>query len=436
MAQFRTSADIIDAALRNAGEVTSGTSAYETQALDFINRVHFSLVAGGTIALGKDMTVQIDETWPWAKAKGPLVIELQPKYDTGTITLTQGSEAGTFSSGPTSSLQGYHIQINGREEWFKIAQHTAAATAFELDGAYPDASGSGLSFTAVKLDYQLVPAYIIINESNNKIQFQKTAGVTLTGSLTNGVYSPSDLATHVASVMTAAASGPTITGAYSTTTRKFTLTSDGAGSTTLLIVGNGDQSLFSVHKTLGFDDATTSASLTQTSTYVRGGIARLIEPFRVHKSNEAAIYGIDPESFHRDYPFRYLEEGVPDRFCVLCENGDGVMTVRFNRYPAEKTRVEIEHVPVPRDLKDDAASIPLVPRKWIDVLEDAATAYLMLLKSDDRMQVYINLTQGKLNAMISQHRGQQLRAGQDFGRIIPRRDQIARGRRLFPDDPY
>lgn len=437
MAQFRSTADILDLSLQKAGEVTNGNSAYETQALNYLNAVHMALVCGGTIPVGKDQTIEIDEVWPWAKAKAPLILELQPKYDTGTVTLTLGSEAGTFSAAPSISLQGYHISITGRDEWFKIAQHTAASAAFELDGAYPDASGSGLSYVAAKFDYALTPSYLVINDDNNKIQFQKTAGSTLTGTLTNGTYSPSALATHVAAAITTAASGPTITGAYSAITKLFTLTSDGAGATIFRIVGDGSSSAQSAHRLLGYDDETTSSSATQTSIYVLGGIARLIEPFRVHKGSGDGIFGTDAESFHRNYPLSSTEEGTPDRFCVLSEASDGTFTVRFNRYVSEKTRIEVEHVPVPRDLKDNSSSIPLVPRKHIAVLEDAATFYIMLDKSDDRAQTYANLLQGKLKAMVSQHRGTQVRSGENFGKIISRRDLIPQGRRkLFPQDPY
>ena len=168
MAQFRSSADILDLALQKAGEVTSGTSAYETQALNYLNRVHMTLISGGTIPLGKDSTVQIDEIWPWSRAKFPLLIELQPKYNTGTITLTQGSESGTFSSAPTVSLKGYHIKVFGYDEWYKIGAHTASATAFELETAYAETGGSGLTYLAAKLDYELIPDYIVVNSDNDQ----------------------------------------------------------------------------------------------------------------------------------------------------------------------------------------------------------------------------------------------------------------------------
>jgi hypothetical protein len=438
LAQFRSTADILDLALIKAGEVTNGNSAYEIQALDYLNRVHLALVAGGTIPLGKDQTIQIDEVWPWSRAKSPTIIELQPKYTTGSITLTQGSEAGVFSAAPAASLKGYHFKVDGRSEWFKIGAHTAASTDFELDSAYPDDSGSGLTYIAVKLDYDIVPEFITVNTGNNKFQVQKASGTTLTATLTAGVYAVADLITHVASVATAAAGGPTITGAYSTTTRKFSLTSDLAGATSFYIVGNGDQSGFSIHKALGFDDVTSSASsATQSSTYVLGGVCRLVEPFKIHKGAfGSSVFGIDAEAFQRDYPFSTVGEGYPDRFTVIKEGSDGTFTVRFNRYPVDKTRIEVEHVPVPRDLQDSSSSIPLVPRKHVDVLEDATVFYLMLLKSDDRASAYAGLLQGKLGAMISQNRGALVRSGKDFGQITSRRDKMGRRGNIFGTEPY
>lgn len=436
MAQFRTTADVLDLALQNGGEVTNGNSPYESQILNYLNRVHMAIVAGGTIPLGKDSTVEIDETWNWAKARLPLVLELQPAVTTGTVSLTEGSEAGSFSSAPASSLAGWFIRIAGSDDWFRIASHAAAATAFELDAAYTDTTGATLNFTAAKFDYDLIPSYIVIDSTNNKLQFQETAGTTLTATLTAGSYTPSALATEVQTQMNTTGGTPAYTVSYSAVTRKFTIASDRAGGAVFILVGNGDQSLFSAHKTLGFDDEATTNAASVVSTYVLGGIARLVEPFKLNKDSVGSVFSVDAEKFQRSYPLRSLDEGQPDRFCILRESSDGTLTVRFNAYPEEKTRVEIEYVAVPRDLKDSSASIPLLPRKHVDILEDAATFYLMLNKSDDRMQVYATLMQGKLKAMITQHRGALMRAGENFGQMISRRDRMSTRRRSIFGDPY
>lgn len=439
MAQFRTTADIVDLALRNSGEVTNGNSSYETQCLDYLNRVHMAIVSGGTIPVGKDATVDIDEVWPWAKARRPISLELLPSYDTGTMTLTLDSEAGTFSVAPSYSVAGWYLRVSGREGIYRIASHTASATAFELDVTYPNATGSGLSFEVFKLDYDIIQDLIVIDTTNNKFDFKKTAGGSLlTATLTAGAYTPSALATHVATQVTSTASGPTITGSYSAITKKFTFVSDGAASTVFQpFFATGTNQLQSCHKVLGYDDQDLSGALTYTSTYILGGIARLVEPFQIGKGIGEGIFGIDKESMTRDYPLIDTKEGYPTRFAVIAEEPDGSIKVRFNKFPIEKVRVDVDYIPVPRDLKDSAGSIPLVPRKHVDVLEDAATFYIMLHKNDDRAQVYANLMQGKLKAMIAQNRGSQVRYGKFFGQIVPRKDMVSgRRRSIFPDEPY
>jgi hypothetical protein len=438
LAQFRTTADIMDLALTNAGEVTNGNSPYESDLLNKLNRVHFSFIAGGTIALGSDATVEVDEVWPWALSKRPMILELQPKITTGTVAITLGSEGVTFSSGPSVSVAGWYLKVDGKEGTYRIASHTAASTSAELDGAWPLTTVTAGTFTLFKLDYDLVPSYLVIDDTHNKLDFKKTsAGSTLTATLTAGAYTPSALATHVATQMTTAASGPTITGSYSSVTKLFSFTTDAAGTTTLIpYFATGTNQKQSAHKLLGFDDEDLSAGTTHTSVYSLGGIARLVEPMRIQRGEKMQIYGLDKESFSRDFPPNEIQEGVPTKFSVIYEGDSGDLKVRFNKYPEEKTRIEIDYIPVPRDLKDNAGSIPLVPRKFVDILEDAATFYIMLLKHDNRAGEYAGLVKGKLQSIVNQHRGSLLRTGDSFGRIIPRRDGLGIRRRLFNDEAY
>ena len=438
MAQFRSTADILDLALQKAGEVTNGNSPYETQALNYLNSVHFALVAGGTIPIGKDTTVEIDETWPWAKAKSPLSLKLQPKITTGTVSLTNGSVSGTFSSAPASSLEGWYLRVVGQAQGLlRIAHHAAAATSFSLDDEFLGTTGTTLSYEAIKLDYELIPELIVTNSENDKIQFQETAGTTITGTLTRGVRSPSAYITHVVSVLNTAGGTPVYTGSYDASTRKFTINSDRGGSSVFVIVGTGDQSHRSAHKPLGLDDENTTNAASVVSTYALGGIARLVEPFRVVDGSGELIFGVDSETFAREFPLSLTEEGRPTHFSVVREDADGRFVVRFNSYPASELKVEVEHVPVPRDLKDSASSIPIVPRKHVDALQDAAIFFIMMDKSDDRAQTYANLLQGKLKSMISQHRGSLVKSGRNFGAVIPRRDNMPRRKRnLFGSEPY
>ena len=430
MAQFRTTADILDSALRKAGEVTNGNSPYEADALEYLNVVHFALLSGGTIPVGKDTTIEIDEVWPWSRAKSPIILELQPKHDTGTISLTNGSTAGTFSSAPASSLEGWHIKVDGKGEWFKIVQHTAASASFSLDSFYASDTGTGLNYKAVKLDYDLVPSLITVNDENNKIQFQEVLGTTITATVADGIYTPSDLCTAVDAALDGAGTAD-YTSSYSAITKKFTIASDRAGGVIFSLVGAGDQSKYSIHKSLGFDDIDTADAASVESVYVLGGISRLIEPFVLHRGTDldGNIYGIDNEAFQKHYPFHHIMQATPSRFTVIREDEDGSYRVRFNSYPKEETRVIVNFVPIPRDLKDDASSIPIVPRKHLSVLEDAATFRILVDKSDDRAAMYAQLMQGKIEAMVAQNRGSLARTGKNFGQIVSRPDNVGYRRR-------
>ena len=129
MAQFRTTADLVDSILTRIGQPTDGTSPYETRVLNALNQFYVELIAGGTIFSGTKFETEVDENWAWALSRHPIILELQPKETTGSISLTQGSEVGTFSSGPTPSLQGWFIKMEARDDWFKIATHSAGGTA-------------------------------------------------------------------------------------------------------------------------------------------------------------------------------------------------------------------------------------------------------------------------------------------------------------------
>lgn len=419
MSNFRTTADLVDAVLRRSGEPTSGTSQYEADALEYLNKINHAVLAGGNI-----FNIDVDDTWTWARARSPMVIELQPSA-TGTCALTVGSEAGTFGSGPAASLAGWHIKFVGVREIYKIPAHTAAATAVELDSAFVGASGT-YTFTAFKLDYELVPSYLYIESGrNDRLDFFDVAAQTeITASLTPGAYTPADLATHVAAQI-ATPSAAAWTGAYSATTKKFTFTSDLSGGATRQgwLGATGTNSNRSALALLGFDDENTSAANTAalTSTYILGGISRLVEPFRIFRSS-THITGVDALTMGEDYGLYGTEQGTPTRFCRVNEYADGSVWVRFNSYPAEKMKVEVEYVPVPRDLKDNAASIPPVPRKYADIYEFGAASFILLDKEDDKSQAYAGLAGQQLAVMQKHNRALLNKTGERFGEIIPRAD--------------
>lgn len=150
MANLTTTADLKSSALKRAGELTTGSSKYDAAVEEYLNLVYQEIISGGNTFMP-----DLAEPWTWARAQSPGLLALLPPYSTGSVSLTQDSTAGSFSVAPTTSMAGRHLVIDGRPEFFKIATHTASSTSFTLDGAYTDATASGLTFRAHLLDYTL-----------------------------------------------------------------------------------------------------------------------------------------------------------------------------------------------------------------------------------------------------------------------------------------
>lgn len=90
--------------------------------------------------------------WPFLYAEE--IVQTVTDVTTGTVSISAGDTAGTFSSGPASSVANRYIQFSTSNDWYKITAHTAAATAFTISPAYVGTSAlSGGTFTVRKLLY-------------------------------------------------------------------------------------------------------------------------------------------------------------------------------------------------------------------------------------------------------------------------------------------
>lgn len=152
MSKLETFHDLKLEALKKAGELTNGSSDYDTIVEEEINRMLRSLFAGGN-----EFNVDLAEPWEWAKARNPGILTLIPPFSTGTVSLTLASTSGTFSSAPTGlgSLAGQFLQVTSRDTFYRIAAHTADATSFTIDQEYLEATGATLAFKVIKIDYEL-----------------------------------------------------------------------------------------------------------------------------------------------------------------------------------------------------------------------------------------------------------------------------------------
>lgn len=428
MAQFRTTADILDEILQKAGEPTNGNSPYESLAVTYANKVHHAIIGGGNI-----FNLDVDEPWVWARSKQPIVLELQPAYTSGSITFTNNDVNFVFSDAPSTSLEGWHIQASGKSTVYKITNHTAASTSAQLDSSFIDDSGV-YTFRAFKLDYEILPTYMYVDSFTDRVEFQETASATLTASLTHGAYTPQTLISHVAAAVDAAG-GNSYTGTWDSVLKTFMISrsSTTAGTFFNLLGLSGGQRRRSVLPLIGFDRVDYTGNQTYTSSYTPNSISRMIEPFKLFTSElsyQPFVYSTDPIKMQEDYPIAQVKQKVPDRFCRITEEADGTIWVRFNSYPKFKTKVSIDWIPTPIDLQDNVASKPELPRSDLDVLIHGAAAYIAFDKEDSKWEGFLNLCKSGLQAMQKKNRALLLRTGETFGQIVPRADLDAKLRKF------
>lgn len=149
MANFKYTADLLNYILFMAGEPTDGTSDFEANALEQLNRSYQAIWSGGS-----EIDPSVREVWWWLRKEDPGTLLLEPPIETGTLTVTKGDTAVVFSSAPASSVADWHIRINNDAEVYRVASHTAASANAVLDGAYVTTSGS-YSYKLMKLEYDL-----------------------------------------------------------------------------------------------------------------------------------------------------------------------------------------------------------------------------------------------------------------------------------------
>lgn len=425
----RTTADLVSSVLRRCGENQDSSSPYYQQALDYLEQIHNTVITGGN-----EFNLEVDEPWIWARARKPLVLEIQPYYGTGSVSLTQGSVSGTFSAAPSYSVSGYFIKLDNGPEVYRIAQHTGASTSFSLDAAFPQTSVTGATFKAFLLEYSLINSYVTIDSENDKLDFIESGTTVITASIAQGVYTPTTLATAVASGLnTATTHSNTYTCTYDTLQRVFTVVSalNGTGSPIFSPQGAGTNAYRSGWNILGFDYSNLSGAATYTGSYPLSTVVRLVGPGRCYYGTfynygetQGLLSGIDALSMDKNFPLSLIKMGTPTEFAIIREKNDGTQIIRVNKFTDRKMRVELEHIGYPKALQNNAASVPLLPRKFIRLLEFGAAYYVLTDKRDAKAQQYYSLAQQTLQSMMKFNRKELERIGKNYGNVIARPDMM------------
>jgi len=441
VSQFRTTADIKREVLQKAGEPRNGNSPFEEQAMTYINKVHQAIVGGGSI-----FNLNVDEAWNWARAKNPIVMELQPAFTRGDATVIRGDVNVTLTDIPPQSVVGWFFQLVGHKTVYKVTAHDNGTGSLILDAGMIESSGA-YSFRLFKLDYDISPGFIYIGPRNDRLDFREYEdGPILTATLSHGSYTPSQLIAHVVARLTTTGDA-TYTGTYDEVLKLFTINSDLSGAPPPdpdpeapeppealfdILGASGASRRRSALQALGLDLIDHTGSASYTSAYIINGISRLIEPFKVFARDGAQpfIESTDPIDLETQHPITHTDERMPTHFAHIAEDNEGSITVRFNAYPRDRVKISIDWIPIPYDLQDNDASYPLVPRKDIDVLIHGAAAFILFDKEDTKWQDMFQLAQGALEAMQRKNRSQLFRTGPSFGQIIARPDLAKTPRKL------
>ena len=150
MANYTTSADLLDDALDRAGEPIDGTSDFNTAAIRYLNRGYQAIWKGGG-----ELVPEVDEVWWWLRKDGQGVLTLLPVLSTGTVSVTNISASITFSTGPTASQVGRHFKVTDHADIFVVTAHTAGETGATLESVYTGTTDGTAAFKSILFDYTL-----------------------------------------------------------------------------------------------------------------------------------------------------------------------------------------------------------------------------------------------------------------------------------------
>lgn len=148
MANYTFSSDILDEILYRAGELTDGTSDFESAALRYLNRAYRGILSGGS-----ELDPNIHEQWWWLRSTAEGNIILLPEQS-GSATVTNNNASVTLSAVQTPSIDEYYIRFDGTADVFRVSTHAVGTDAVTLDSVYTGATGTA-TWEAWQTDYTL-----------------------------------------------------------------------------------------------------------------------------------------------------------------------------------------------------------------------------------------------------------------------------------------
>ena len=94
--------------------------------------------------------------WPWPHYRTRGTLTMVDDYTTGTVAMTQGSTALTFTSATlTAGMAGRKIQMNGESQWYDILSVNTGASTAVLVQAYQGTTDTDATFVIFQDEYRL-----------------------------------------------------------------------------------------------------------------------------------------------------------------------------------------------------------------------------------------------------------------------------------------
>ena len=163
MANYTTSADLIDDALFRAGEPTDDTSDFQAAAVAYLNRVYQAIWDGGS-----ELVPEINENWAWIKKDNRGILTMEPSVSSGTVSVTNGSATITLSEAQTpaisTSMQEWFFKVDNHPDVFEITSNDLTTTQ-TLESVYTGETDGTATFRIWKPLYGLASDVVKITSA-------------------------------------------------------------------------------------------------------------------------------------------------------------------------------------------------------------------------------------------------------------------------------
>src|SRR3990167_11243117 len=104
----------------------------------------------------QELLFRYASAWPWPHYRARGTVTMVDDYTTGTVAMTQGSTAITFTSATlTAGMAGRKIQFNGEQQWYDLLSVNTGASTAVLRQSYQGTTDTDATFVIYQDEYRL-----------------------------------------------------------------------------------------------------------------------------------------------------------------------------------------------------------------------------------------------------------------------------------------